>query len=205
MAPSISTDASGNRYHKVCSGAGTRRALATGSSSYQRARSEHATFAPLSVLASAPPLRTPPASPDAANLMKHVLTALRSSLVIRVSRSSKDRPGIDALPQQGAADGCSTLASSARRCSPSSTAVSRAARAGQCHCHASKRRRDAREKTRKLLRPQSWSNAAESRCGGRVIDPAEVRRLKSGGPSAHFSSLQRATLVSMPMSDRRSL
>ena len=100
-----------NRYPKVCAGAETRTALARASNSYHRARSPPAACAPLSVPASAPALQTLPACPDAPHLMRHVLTALRSSLAHRVSRSIKDRPGVGELLQGGAADGYSTSAS----------------------------------------------------------------------------------------------
>ena len=103
-----------NRYPKVCAGAETRTALARASNSYHRARSPPAACAPLSVPASAPALQTLPACPDAPHLMRHVLTALRSSLAHRVSRSIKDRPGVDALSRRATAGRCSSACSMRR-------------------------------------------------------------------------------------------
>ena len=103
-----------NRYPKVCAGAETRTALARASNSYHRARSPPAACAPLSVPASAPALQTLPACPDAPHLMRHVLTALRSSLAHRVSRSIHNRPGPNDFSRRAAAGRCSSALSMRR-------------------------------------------------------------------------------------------
>ena len=107
-------DTTRNRYPKVCAGAETRTALARASNSYHRARSPPAACAPLSVPASAPALQTLPACPDAPHLMRHVLTALRSSLAHRVSRSIHNRPGPNDFSRRAAAGRCSSALSMRR-------------------------------------------------------------------------------------------
>ena len=59
-------------------------------------------------------IQTLPACPDAPHLMRHVLTALRSSLAHRVSRSIHNRPGPNEFSRRAAAGRCSSALSMRR-------------------------------------------------------------------------------------------